>query len=55
MQDYALLLGTTVTNKELKGFLNVESSSVVKRLMKMMELPYTGDNKGRRYDLKSLD
>ncbi|PFR23799.1 nuclease [Bacillus cereus] len=55
VQDYALLLGTTVTNKELKGFLNVESSSVVKRLMKMMELPYTGDNKGRRYDLKSLD
>ncbi|MCI0766865.1 nuclease-related domain-containing protein [Bacillus sp. TL12] len=51
MQDYALLLETTVTNKELKEFLNIESSSVVKRLIQMMELPYTGENKGRKYEL----
>lgn len=51
MQDYALLLGKMVTNKELKEFLNIESSSVVKRVIQMMELPYTGENKGRKYDL----
>ncbi len=55
MQDYALLLGTTVTNKELKEFLNIESSSVVRRLIHMMELSYTGENKGRKYDLTLME
>ncbi|MES9735004.1 MULTISPECIES: hypothetical protein [Bacillus] len=55
MQDYALLLGTTVTNKEVKEFLNIESSSVTKRLIQMMELSYTGKNKGRKYDLNFME
>lgn len=54
LQDYALLLGTTVTNKELKEFLHITSSSVVKRLIRAMNLPYTGEKKGRKYDLTNL-
>ncbi|KEK25322.1 nuclease-related domain-containing protein [Bacillus gaemokensis] len=54
LQDYALLLGTTITNKELKAFLNIASSSVVKRLIHTMALPYQGENKGRKYDLTIL-
>ncbi|EOV9528089.1 nuclease-related domain-containing protein [Bacillus cytotoxicus] len=54
VQDYALLLGTTVTNRELKEFLNIESSSVIKRLMHMMQIPYTGEKKGRKYDLTAF-
>ncbi|MEH7461878.1 nuclease-related domain-containing protein [Bacillus thuringiensis] len=54
LQDYALLLGTTVTNKELKEFLHIISSSVIKRLIRAMNLPYTGEKKGRKYDLTNL-
>ncbi|ENQ3080922.1 nuclease-related domain-containing protein [Bacillus multifaciens] len=54
LQEYALLLGTTVTNKELKEFLHITSSSVIKRLIGAMNLPYKGEYKGRKYDLTSL-
>lgn len=54
LQDYALLLGTTVTNKELKEFLYITSSSVIKRLTRAMNLPYKGEYKGRKYDLTNL-
>ncbi|CAG9612445.1 hypothetical protein BACCIP111899_01622 [Bacillus rhizoplanae] len=54
LQDYALLLGMTTTNKELKDFLHITSSPVIKRLIRAMNLPYKGENKGREYDLTSI-
>ena len=53
-RDYALLLGTTVTNQELKEFLHTTSSSVIKRLVHTMNLPYKGEKKGRKYDLMGI-
>ncbi|MCM3736117.1 NERD domain-containing protein [Bacillus cytotoxicus] len=54
LQDYALLLGTAATNQELKEFLHITSSSVIKRLVHVMNLPYKGEKKGRKYDLTNL-
>ncbi|ENQ3105880.1 Nuclease-related domain-containing protein [Bacillus sp. 491mf] len=54
LQDYALLLGTTVTNQGLKEFLHITSSSVIKRLVHAMNLPYKGEKKGRKYDLTGI-
>ncbi|MFD3446492.1 nuclease-related domain-containing protein [Microbacteriaceae bacterium 4G12] len=51
LRDYARLISTTCTNNELKDFLCIQSSATVKRLLHAMELPYTGENKGRKYDL----
>ncbi len=54
LQDYTLLFGTITTNSKLRDFLNVQSSSAVKRLLKTMNIPHTGTNKGRIYDLTSF-
>ncbi|QIW20311.1 nuclease-related domain-containing protein [Bacillus thuringiensis] len=54
LKDYALLIGDTCTNMQLKKFLNVQSSATVKRLLQTMNIPHTGDNKGRIYDLTSF-
>ncbi|MGH1026473.1 nuclease-related domain-containing protein, partial [Bacillus paranthracis] len=39
---------------QLKKFLNVQSSATVKRLLQTMNIPHTGTNKGRTYDLTHL-
>ncbi|MFZ3589819.1 nuclease-related domain-containing protein [Bacillus sp. DJP31] len=49
IRDYLLLLGPSITNSEARHFLHISSSSVVKRLLTSMNLPHTGENKGRRY------
>lgn len=54
LQDYTLLFGTITTNSKLRDFLNMQSSSAVKRLLKTMNIPHTGTNKGRKYDLTHL-
>lgn len=54
LQDYALLIGTTATNGELKEFLHITSSSIIKRLVHVMNLPYKGEKKGRKYDLTGI-
>ncbi|WP_242216676.1 nuclease-related domain-containing protein [Bacillus cereus group sp. BfR-BA-01380] len=51
LRDYALLISTTCTNHELKDFLCIQSGATVKRLLHAIEIPYTGKNKGRTYDL----
>ncbi|MGG0153142.1 nuclease-related domain-containing protein [Bacillus mycoides] len=51
LQDYTLLIGMITTNSKLRDFLNMQSSSAVKRLLQTMNIPYTGENKGRIYDL----
>ncbi|HDR6309107.1 TPA: NERD domain-containing protein [Bacillus cereus] len=54
LQDYTLLFGMITTNSKLRDFLNMQSSSAVKRLLQTMNIPHTGDNKGRIYDLTSF-
>ena len=51
LQDYTLLFEMITTNSKLKDFLNMQSSSAVKRLLQTMNIPHTGENKGRIYDL----
>ncbi|MBJ7995160.1 nuclease-related domain-containing protein [Bacillus mycoides] len=54
LQDYTLLFEMITTNRKLKDFLNMQSSSAVKRLLQTMNIPHTGENKGRIYDLTSF-
>ncbi|HDR7794331.1 TPA: NERD domain-containing protein [Bacillus luti] len=51
LRDYALLIETTATNSKLKEFLNIQSSSIMKRILQLLEIPYVGEKKGRKYDL----
>lgn len=54
IRDYALLISTTCTNGNLKEFLHVSSGMVVNRILHTLNLAYTGNNKGRIYDLTSF-
>lgn len=54
LKDYALLFDTKITNKQARDYLQVTSDTVVKRLLKNMNLPHTGVTKGREYDLMQL-
>ncbi|MBE7096912.1 nuclease-related domain-containing protein [Bacillus cereus] len=54
LQDYTFLFGMITTNSKLRDFLNMQSSSAVKRLLQTMNIPHTGTNKGRKYDLTHL-
>lgn len=54
LQDYVLLISETCTNMQMKEFLHVQSSATVNRLLHTMNIPRTGKNKGRIYDLTSF-
>lgn len=49
VQDYFLLIGPTITNRQLRDFLQISSVQKSRRLLTSMNLPYTGDKKGRIY------
>ncbi|WP_170841010.1 nuclease-related domain-containing protein [Salibacterium halotolerans] len=49
--DYALIHKTTITNRECRTFLQLDSPSVVAKLFHQLDLPYTGSYKNRRYTL----
>ncbi|KZE64895.1 hypothetical protein AWM68_09615 [Fictibacillus phosphorivorans] len=51
LEDYALLYGTTITNKQFCDFLQVSSRHVATRLLSDMNLKQTGSGKGRVYHL----
>ena len=51
LKDYELLIGSTINNTELRGFLEVPSPYVAKRLLQSLNLPTTGTKKGTRYTL----
>lgn len=51
MKDYALLIRKTATNKEMKGFLNIASSDITKKLLMKVGFPYSGNTKSRKYEL----
>lgn len=51
LNDFVLLLGDTVSNRELRDWLQVESRNVVKRLMKQGNFKMEGRTKGSTYQI----
>lgn len=51
LNDYALLVSKEITNQELRGFLRLSSEDAATRLLKSLNLEFSGANKGRRYML----
>lgn len=49
LNDYFLIMGPTITNQKLREFVHLESEDTAKRLLRSMNLPATGTNKGRVY------
>jgi ribosomal protein L37AE/L43A len=49
INDYFLLIKPTITNAELRWFLNISSPDVANYLLKSLHLPSSGKNKGRVY------
>lgn len=45
LRDYALLIKSTITNRELRKFLHIESEFVATRLLQSLNLPYTGNER----------
>lgn len=49
IQDYAILIRPSFTNQEMRDFLQIGSRKYVFRLLKSMNLDFTGEKKGRVY------
>lgn len=51
LEDYALLLQPTITNRQLRDFLQLSSGSIANKLLLAINAPHTGTTKGREYYL----
>ncbi|MFB7637542.1 hypothetical protein [Peribacillus butanolivorans] len=51
LQDYFILIGSTITNRQLREFLLVSSSASATRILQSLTLTSRGANKGRVYSL----
>lgn len=51
LQDYALLIRPTISNREMQQFLLCPSENICKKLLQKMGLPSIGENRGRVYTL----
>ncbi|MED3708146.1 hypothetical protein P4502_02715 [Peribacillus frigoritolerans] len=51
LRDYFYLLGSTITNRQLRDFLSISSSSSATRILQSLNLTSSGANKGRVYRL----
>jgi hypothetical protein len=49
LEDYFHLMGSTITNKQFREFVHLESESIAKRLLGAQNLSILGLNKGRVY------
>ncbi|WP_235776340.1 nuclease-related domain-containing protein [Robertmurraya massiliosenegalensis] len=49
VQDYFHLVNETITNKQFRDFVHLESEDTAKRLLNAINLPTIGTNKGRKY------
>lgn len=54
LKDYYMLVGETITNRECRDFLMIESEHIAKRLLQKLQLPRSGSNKYSRYKLSGL-
>lgn len=50
-QDYRLLIGNTIKNKQARDFLKIDSLHVMKRLLMKERFPYSGITSARTYEL----
>lgn len=55
IRDYALLIKPTITNRELRGFLRLDSESIALKLIQSLNLRYTGTTKDRMYFINWRD
>ncbi|WP_051291506.1 nuclease-related domain-containing protein [Fictibacillus gelatini] len=51
LQDYCLLIRSTITNQQFREFLKLPSSSIARKLLTSLNFPYDGAKKGRVYNL----
>lgn len=49
LHDFALLVRPTITNKDVRSFLQIESATIANRILLGMNVEYTGSFKGREY------
>lgn len=55
LEEYRLLFGKYITNREARAFLRIESADAVKRLLQKLHLKHLGKTKSRRYKLIPID
>ncbi|HEY2422156.1 MAG TPA: nuclease-related domain-containing protein [Neobacillus sp.] len=49
LEDYFLLISPSITNKELRQFLHIDSINIAQKILFSMNLPFTGRFKDRVY------
>lgn len=54
LKEYFHLFGQDINNSDIRQFLNLPSCKAANRLLSNLNLPCTGDNKGRVYHLQSI-
>lgn len=54
LRDYALIIGTSISNRGIREFLQLPSKNIVNNIAKSMNLPHTGVGKARIYHLHQL-
>ncbi|USK33484.1 NERD domain-containing protein [Bacillus sp. F19] len=54
LSDYNLLISQSITNKELRNFLNLSYIHIASKLLISLNLPVTGETRNRSYNLKSM-
>jgi ribosomal protein L37AE/L43A len=54
LRDYAFLIRPSITNREAREFLRLESPSATRKILQKMSLSTTGSTKDKRYDLTPL-
>ena len=55
INDYFLLIGETITNRELREFLQVESRHVASNVLTSLGVPHSGGGRHRKYHLILLN
>ena len=55
LNDYLLLIGDRISNRQVRGFLRVKSSEVAKKILKKEGFIAIGRTSARTYQLKLLD
>ncbi len=53
LQDYNLLIGSSIKNSQCRVYLNLSSDSIARKLLISMSVPFSGLNKGRVYHLNN--
>jgi ribosomal protein S27AE len=54
LKDFARLYGPSTTNRQLREFCLISSTSVANKILSSLNCPFTGGTKGRVYDLSRL-